>query len=421
MNSQRSSEDVKVISDMKEIISIVDNFEEQINNLYLSDPGAKDLKIPLFSSASKRNVVSEWSERPLQEWVYRQDPCSLSGDGFSATVILDTIPKSQNTRTTTMVIRFPRLVLSEFNTHRVFSRNSASSRARSVRTTIDSVIRNPVIPIFTKNKPGMSGPFIENSKYEEAKNIVESARDNSVISVLELLIGSDKIDKNKTSNKDIESYIDYYYESVYKNPDSDSLSIHKQAANRLLEPYLWHEVVVTSSEWVNFFKLRLDLSTTDPHMLAIAYLMAKAYIASFKDEDSNILVNAKAHFPFIDKKESLSAGNILKDLPKIACSVSEAATISYKDKNGEKIDETKALSLTKRLLQLSHSSPFEHVAYYIEDDCKLLKETLSSLGLDVLSDKSFEGKMSGNFSHLTAQLRVMLDNSDELRNTLLSL
>ena len=51
---------------------------------------------------------------------------------YHAEVLIDSVnPAGQ--RLTTFVLRFPRFVLSEFNTHRMFSRNASSSRAIPTR------------------------------------------------------------------------------------------------------------------------------------------------------------------------------------------------------------------------------------------------------------------------------------------------
>lgn len=52
-----------------------------------------------------------------------------------------------NNRITTMVVTFPRYILAELNTHRMFSRNSASSRAIPFEKMVKSVEENPFIPI----------------------------------------------------------------------------------------------------------------------------------------------------------------------------------------------------------------------------------------------------------------------------------
>ena len=83
--------------------------------------------------------------------------------GYAVTVVLDTVQPGSVVRVSgdnpgrivTMVGRFPRCVLSEFNTHRVFSRNSASSRARSVKSVLAGVLEEPYVPVFTENRPGV--------------------------------------------------------------------------------------------------------------------------------------------------------------------------------------------------------------------------------------------------------------------------
>ena len=75
---------------------------------------------------------------------------------YSARIILDSITPA-GARLTTMEVTFPRFVLSEFNTHRVFSRNSASSRAIPIKKRVKAILTDPVEPIhWGKNQRGMS-------------------------------------------------------------------------------------------------------------------------------------------------------------------------------------------------------------------------------------------------------------------------
>jgi thymidylate synthase ThyX len=71
------------------------------------------------------------------------------------------IADSQNefgNRLTTFIITFPRFILAELNTHRMFSRNSASSRAIPFKKMVESVQKNPFIPIaWQKDHSGMQG------------------------------------------------------------------------------------------------------------------------------------------------------------------------------------------------------------------------------------------------------------------------
>lgn len=57
---------------------------------------------------------------------------------------------------TTMLVRMPRCILAEFNTHRMFSRNAASSRAIPVVKLIERVMTDPFAPLYwDKNQKGM--------------------------------------------------------------------------------------------------------------------------------------------------------------------------------------------------------------------------------------------------------------------------
>ena len=78
-----------------------------------------------------------------------------SGIGIRARVVADSVNK-KGVRLTTVEAVFNRYILSELNTHRDFSRNSASSRAIPVKKVLSQVLRNPAEPIsWGKNVAGM--------------------------------------------------------------------------------------------------------------------------------------------------------------------------------------------------------------------------------------------------------------------------
>ena len=112
--------------------------------------------------------------------------------GYSATILKDSVSELGN-RLTTFEITFPRIVLSEFNTHRAFSRNSASSRAIPVTKQIRKVLEEPFIPErFGINQPGMqSYIFLEDNKHKEAERLWLNARDAAVASAIQLLLGEE--------------------------------------------------------------------------------------------------------------------------------------------------------------------------------------------------------------------------------------
>lgn len=137
----------------------------------------------------------------------------------------------------TFVLRYPRMIHSEFMTHRVFSRNASSSRAIPVAKVIEQVRNDPFIPSHVyMNQSGMVGT-VEASEdtYESFKDLWLKAVDNSV-AVAESMV---------------------------------ALGVHKQHVNRILEPFQYINVIVTATEWENFLHLRLA-SDAQPEMQDLA-------------------------------------------------------------------------------------------------------------------------------------------------------
>ena len=142
---------------------------------------------------------------------------------ISAEIVADSI-SPQGHRITTFLLTYPRFIHGELMTHRLFSRNSASSRAIPFNKMVQMVKEDPFIPIaWQKDHKGMQGT--------------------------EYMIGEDtdqsEILWNVSKNEAINTAIDLH-----------SHGVTKQLCNRLLEPFMWHTVLVTATEWNNFFELR---------------------------------------------------------------------------------------------------------------------------------------------------------------------
>ena len=107
---------------------------------------------------------------------------------FDAKVLADSRSPA-GYRLTTLEATFPRFVLAEFNTHRVFSRNSASSRAIPIAKQLRRVLEDPYVPIeFGSNQPGMqAGAALDGEKREAAEREWLRARDDAVRRVLGLV------------------------------------------------------------------------------------------------------------------------------------------------------------------------------------------------------------------------------------------
>jgi thymidylate synthase ThyX len=255
---------------------------------------------------------------------------------IKAEIVCDSLAPS-GVRITTFVLTYPRFIHSEFMTHRVFSRNASSSRAIPVKKSIQMVIDNPAIPLaFTKNKKGMQGGAVLTG-LEEA--LAKAA----------WLDGRDKM-----------------VEFAQKLAD---LEVHKQYANRILEPWSHITVVCTATDFDNFFALRCH-EAAQPEIHALADLMYEAY-------QSNMPKNVDVgywHLPFIseeDIKECCAVTKVrcLKDSlfsMKLAIkrSVAKCARVSYLNHDGTRTTLEQDLDLYKRLLGNIpiHASPAEHQA-----------------------------------------------------------
>lgn len=159
---------------------------------------------------------------------------------ISAEVLADSVDNRGN-RITTFVLTFPRFILAELNTHRLFSRNSASSRAIPFRKMVKMVQDDPFIPIaWQKDHKGMQGNEYWTVKDDCADHIPHVSMrganmiDNSIFNWL------------KARDNAIE----------YAKILSEKGNVTKQLCNRLLEPFMWHKVILTATEFDNFFNLR---------------------------------------------------------------------------------------------------------------------------------------------------------------------
>jgi thymidylate synthase ThyX len=242
---------------------------------------------------------------------------------FSARILLDSRSPS-GARLTTLEVRYPRFIHSEMMTHRVFSRNAASSRAIPIKKMIAAVREDPALPVYWgRNQTGMS------AREEIAPDVVDRARAEWNAALDDALRHAERL-----AAKDID--------------------LHKQLVNRLLEPFAWITVIITATEWTNFFTQRCH-PDAQPEIKHIAELMLAAYGAS-----TPALVPLGAwHLPLIQDDERGLADELLCKL-----SVARCARVSYLTHDGKR-DLDRDLELYERLLgggANGHWSPFEHVA-----------------------------------------------------------
>lgn len=297
-------------------------------------------------------------------------------------IVADSV-NSFGDRLTSLVLTYPRIIHSEMMTHRMFSRNASSSRAVPVDKMIKAVRENTFCPFeFQKSHKGMQGSeYFTGIERQECINLwLESAE-----------LALQQAEKMKAKG------------------------ISKQIINRILEPYQYYTVLITSSKegWDNFFHLRcgnydgfksrkeaskeflekgnintstwseldwlhLNKGQAEIHMMALAEEIYDAINESTPKQ----LESGQWHIPFENKIYPI-VEKVFKDIPDnecwngdfnekmIAISTAMAARTSYTIVGDEKeVDYSKMIELHDRLLSQDppHSSPLEHCARAMSDE-----------------------------------------------------
>lgn len=257
----------------------------------------------------------------------------------------------------TLECRYPRMIHAEFMTHRVFSRNASSSRAIPIERMIQDVIDDPAMPVaWGSNKPGMQAG-------EECFNIVDFGSHSAI----ESAYGVDCATRE-------EAWLIARDLAVESARAFAKAGYHKQIANRLLEPFGHISVVVTSTDWQNFFDLRCH-PDADPTMRALAEAMRDAIADSAGVPPIFEFDSGGWHLPYISYDEGKSVFEQFvrpefgihsspSDTTKLLAMISAArcARVSYLNHDGTNPDIEKDMALAKRLLDSKHMSPFEHQA-----------------------------------------------------------
>lgn len=266
---------------------------------------------------------------------------------ITAKVIADSICPQGN-RLTTMQLRYPRFIHAEFMTHRVFSRNASSSRAIPVEKMIQDVLDDPAMPVsWGSNKPGMQAgddvqPWLLQGPCEwddDTKDVVKGQVFFQTPADLWLIARDRAVGVAK--------------EMVRRG-------LHKQVVNRLLEPFGHITVIVTATEWNNFFDLRRH-PDADPTMRALANAMWDEMQVS----EPVFRQVGEWHLPYHDGNWDWKR----VDTNEIAMiSAARCARVSYLNHDGTKPDVKKDLALAERLLSSKHMSPSEHQARVTGDD-----------------------------------------------------
>lgn len=281
---------------------------------------------------------------------------------IKAKVVADSISSISGDRITTLEVEYPRFIHSEVMTHRMLSKNCSSSRAIPVDKIMEQIEENMALPIyFGKKKGGMQA--------DEEIDFPDLAKKFWVS------CGRGAIADSKVMDTDF--------------------FLHKQISNRITEPYQMIKVLITGTEWDNFFNLRIH-PTAQPEIAMLAY---KIYVA-MQESKPKKLESGDWHLPYIDVVNidgklqyfSRNDGEIqridLETAIKVSASCSAQTSYRKSDQSISKAERVFDLLIHSDVI---HASPFEHVATPISATKVIENSVFETISLNLPSDvKSWE-------------------------------
>ncbi|MEG1728108.1 MAG: hypothetical protein RR280_01010 [Bacteroidaceae bacterium] len=240
--------------------------------------------------------------------------------GAQVGIIADSV--FEGIRNTTWKAVYWRAMHGELKTHRDFTTNSSSSRARPSKVVRKQVLENPAGPIeWLTNQKGMvgGGPL--------------SPIKSAVANFLWFQVGA-------KFNAGLSWCL-------------EELGVHKQFSNRCLEPWEYIHTLISATETANFYKLR-DEAGAQPEMRQLAQLMRKA-------QNENVprkLSDGEWHLPFVTEEERAT-------LPidhQIICSTARSARTTFADFDGSNPSFERDQGTYHKLVGVEpmHMSPSEH-------------------------------------------------------------
>lgn len=275
---------------------------------------------------------------------------------ISATIIEDSVSED-GIRLTSLQLRYPKFIHGELMTHRVFSRNAASSRAIPVERMIQDVMDAPAMPVYWgKNQKGMQADVeFEPNQQSILQGLWLQGRDNAV-----------QLAKGLMHH-----------------------GLHKQIANRVLEPWFHINTLVTATDWDNFFELRCH-KDAQPEMRVLAENIRDA----MANNTPAALSADEWHLPYVlpQERAELDTETLLK------LSVARCARVSYLTQDGITPRLEQDIALYERLVAARpiHASPAEHQA---------LQDTV----VRVMSERQWRNKDQWRNFTGWRQHRAMLD------------
>lgn len=281
----------------------------------------------------------------------------FSKGNIEVQIIADSVGQRSG-RITTFELTYPRIIHSEFMTHRLFSRNAMSSRAVPIKKMVELIRTNMAMPVrFGSNQPGMQDKGVEHDG-----QVWYGWTEDEDGSMKELYCTGR------------EAWHRAAEEACRWAERFDEAGYHKQIANRLIEPFQMMKTVMTTTEMENFLWLRVD-ADADPTIEVLANLMKEA----LDNSEPEWLQPGTWHTPYVDHVYGFGPEGdahifegycvldendrpvMLTEEEALRISASCCGQVSYR-----RLDSTKdkALDIYTRLVagKKVHASPFEHQA-----------------------------------------------------------
>lgn len=281
---------------------------------------------------------------------------------YDVKILLDSVNPA-GVRLVTWELTYPRFVHAELMTHRVFSRSSASSRAIPYKKMRDRIIDDPVCPVWWgKNQAGMQA--LEEFEGEEAYAIERK-------------------------------WLDARMNAVFYADRLSDAGLHKQIVNRVVEPWMWITVIMTTTYHSNWFEQR-DHKDAQPELRHFAAMMHDAYWA----QRPRFLPAGSWHMPLLPDRDKLVSEGFKDVGPTFAydpdssyamsplnvpmasfdgtlqaISAGRCARVSYLNHDGKR-DPNEDIKLFQRMAgnNPAHRAPLEHVALSMGSHPKVVEE-----------------------------------------------
>ncbi len=246
-------------------------------------------------------------------------------DNITVQIVADSVNPGDQ-RITSFLLTYPRFIHSELMTHRMFSRNAASSRAIPISKVRKQVWGDPAYPErWGTNGRGMQ----DHGTHKKPKLCLAIWR----FAAKGACVASWALEK---------------------------LGLHKQIVNRVLEPFSRITTLVTATCFDNFFKLRAH-KDAQPEFQVLAYKMLAAFLANQPEP----LRDGEWHMPFAPRWQGQDNEDPepfqVSDEDRLVQSVASCARTSYTTHDKEHSWE-KQKQLVEMLATSGHWSPFEHQA-----------------------------------------------------------